>query len=156
MYYTSTDYCSGNRLSFDIMTEVTFDTSFDTLGSDKHRYVIKAMEDSNVRLSVLIQAPKLGFRNLDRYLFPSSINGKKAFTGFLKSLLKKRLTVSKENGKDIFSYVLDAKDPDTGTGLQMSELSTEMATLVVAGKCQFCFIVIVLCQSLANHNADRL
>ena len=124
---------SGNRLSFDIMTEVTFNVSFDTLRSPQYRHILEAMEASNLRLSVLLQDPNLAYRKMDRHLFPKSLEGKSTFTAFLKKLLKQRLSTTDATIRDIFSYVLGAKDPVTDTGLSASELSTEMATLVVAG-----------------------
>ncbi|ODA79281.1 hypothetical protein RJ55_04874 [Drechmeria coniospora] len=65
-----------NNLAFDIMTSVSFDSEFDTMGSPEYRYAMQAIEDSNVRLGVLIQAPELNFAKMDRKLFPKALVGR--------------------------------------------------------------------------------
>lgn len=124
-----------NYLAFDTMTTVSFDSDFDTIRNPENRYPIGALEESNVRLGVLLQEAKLTSFNLDKYLFPASIIGRNQFVGFLRKLLKKRLqAVGLSDGKDIFSFLKDCKDPDTGAELTPIELSTETALFVVAGK----------------------
>ncbi|KAM0450923.1 hypothetical protein ACHAO4_006315 [Trichoderma viride] len=123
-----------NYLAFDTMTTVSFDSDFDTIRNPENRYPIGALEESNVRLGVLLQEAKLTSFNLDKYLFPASIIGRNQFVGFLRKLLKKRLqAVGLSDGKDIFSFLKDCKDPDTGAELTPIELSTETALFVVAG-----------------------
>lgn len=41
--------------------------------------------------------------------------------------------LAQEGRKDIFSFLLEAKDPDTGEGFSMPELWMEGNTLIVAG-----------------------
>ncbi|KAL7896740.1 cytochrome P450 [Trichoderma sp. SZMC 28014] len=123
-----------NYLAFDTMTMVSFNSDFDTIRNTENRYPIGALEESNVRLGVLLQESKLTSFNLDKYLFPASIVGRDKFVGFLRKLLKKRLqAVGLSDGKDIFSFLKDCKDPDTGAELSPVELSTETALFVVAG-----------------------
>lgn len=131
-----------NYLAFDTMTTVSFDSDFDTIRNPENRYPIGALEESNVRLGVLLQEAKLTSFNLDKYLFPASIIGRNQFVGFLRKLLKKRLqAVGLSDGKDIFSFLKDCKDPDTGAELTPIELSTETALFVVAGK-RFRFYIV--------------
>ncbi|KAL6897582.1 cytochrome P450 [Trichoderma evansii] len=100
----------------------------------KNRYPIGALEESNIRLGVLLQESKLTSFNLDKYLFPASIIGRNQFVAFLRKLLKKRLqAIGSSDSKDIFSFLKDCKDPDTGAELSPIELATETALLVVAG-----------------------
>jgi hypothetical protein len=47
--------------------------------------------------------------------------------------MAKRLGATKPASKDIFSFLQDCKDPETGKDLTIAELSTETATFVVAG-----------------------
>ncbi|PYI02488.1 putative cytochrome P450 [Aspergillus sclerotiicarbonarius CBS 121057] len=121
-----------NQLAFDTMTSVSFDTDFDTLRTPQYRYVMEAIAASNIRLSVLLQAHELGTANLDRRLFPSSIAGGSQFVRFIRGLLGKRLK-SPGMGTDIFSFLQQCKDPDTGECLSLTELSTETATFIIAG-----------------------
>ncbi|RAL01215.1 cytochrome P450 [Aspergillus ibericus CBS 121593] len=54
------------------------------------------------------------------------------FVRFIRGLLGKRLKGA-GSGSDIFSFLQQCKDPDTGEGLTLPELSTETATFIVAG-----------------------
>lgn len=116
------------------MTAVLFDVDFDTLGSAEFRYAMHAIEDSNVRLGVLLQAPELSIGNLDSKLFPKAVSGRSRFVKFIRMVLAKRLASPKAHSKDIFSFLQDCTDPDTGKSLTVAELSTETATFIVAGK----------------------
>ncbi|GFN13539.1 cytochrome P450 [Aspergillus tubingensis] len=121
-----------DRLAFDTMTSVSFDSDFDTLRSSKYRYVIEAISASNIRLSVLLQAQELATGNLDGRLFPSSIAGRRQFVRFIRELLGTRLRAL-DKGGDLFAFLQQCKDPATGEGLGVTELSTETATFIIAG-----------------------
>ncbi|KAI9150038.1 Cytochrome P450 monooxygenase lcsN [Paramyrothecium foliicola] len=121
-----------NYLAFDTMTAVSFDTDYDTIGSLGHRYAITALEESNVRLGVLLQEPTFNMFNLDSKLFPAAIAARDQFVGFIRNLLKMRLKQA-NGGVDIFSFLQKARDPATGKELSLMELSTETALFVIAG-----------------------
>jgi cytochrome P450 len=124
-----------NYLAFDSMTAVSFDTDFDTINKPQYRYAMSALEESNVRLSVLLQEPRFTMLNLDRWLFPASIVGRDQFVRFIRRLLKQRLgALGATASADIFSFLHSCKDPDTGKELSPMELSTETALFVVAGE----------------------
>ena len=73
--------------------------------------------------------------NMDRLLFPASIKGRDMFVSFIRKLLKQRIQArDKVTGGDIFSFLEQCKDPDTGKELSPMELSTETALFVVAGE----------------------
>ena len=116
------------------MTATAFGTDFDTIDEPKYRYVIKAIEEANVRLGVISQALELTTFNLDRRLFLSSAIAAWKFGKFLSRLLRQRLEAENTGSKDLFSFLQKCQDPETGKGLTDSELSTETATFVVAGK----------------------
>lgn len=123
-----------NHLAFDSMTAVSFDTDFDTINNPEHRYAMSALEESNVRLGVLLQDPRFTFWNIDKWLFPKSIAARDQFVRFIRRLLKQRLRVTGVTpGADVFSFLQKCKDPETGNELSPMELSTETALLVVAG-----------------------
>lgn len=117
------------------MTAVSFDTDFDTINNPQYRYATAALEESNIRLSVLLQEPNFVMFNLDRWLFPASIAGRDQFVKFLRGLLKQRLQArGATTSTDIFTFLEQCKDPDTGKELTPKELSTETALFVVAGE----------------------
>ena len=98
------------------------------------RHVVPAIEESNIRLSVLWQAPELAFSGLDRKILPGSVRAARTFVDFLRMILKNRLQQKETGSRDIFSFLQQFKDPDTGEGLSIKELSAETATFLVAGK----------------------
>lgn len=124
-----------NYLTFDTMTALAFGCDLRTIEDEEHRYVIEAIEDANIRLGVISQAMELTFRHLDRWIFlKSAISGYK-FVKFLRKVLRQRLEKEDTGSKDLFSFLQQCKDPETGKALTHTELSTETATFVVAGNC---------------------
>jgi cytochrome P450 len=115
------------------MSDVIFGESYSLLEKPENRFVVTAIEDSNVRTSVLVQAAEVGIRRLDRYLFPQSIIGRNTFISFVNKLLKERMSAKPIKRKDVFSFLLDAKDPETQQGLGMAEIGAESTTMIVAG-----------------------
>ncbi|WYZ36342.1 hypothetical protein EsH8_XII_000092 [Colletotrichum jinshuiense] len=123
----------SDYFTFDVMSEVIFGMRYNTLKTESYRFVMKALEESNLRISTLVQASSLTIARLDKYLFPESIAARNRFLGFLASLLKNRPNASGSDNGNVFSYLETAKDPDGESTLSKSEIRAESATLVVAG-----------------------
>ncbi|TEA13258.1 Cytochrome P450 monooxygenase apf8 [Colletotrichum sidae] len=119
--------------TFDVMSEAIFGMKYHTQREPKYRYVMHALEESNVRISALVQASVLAIGRLDKFLFASSIKARNRFLGFLASLLKNRSKASFSDNGNVFSYLETAKDPNGESTLTKSEIRAESATLVVAG-----------------------
>lgn len=115
------------------MSNTIFGEDYDLLGTEKRRHVVKDIDESNVRTSVLVQAPEVLSFRLDKRLFPAAIQGRNRFLGFLAELLKGRYARPKSDRYDVFTFLLGAKDPDTGEGLKGAEIGAESATLIIAG-----------------------
>ncbi|KAI8260620.1 hypothetical protein K4K53_001693 [Colletotrichum sp. SAR 10_77] len=120
--------------TFDIMSEVIFGMKYNALREPKYRFVMPALEASNVRISALVQASSLALGRIDKYLFADSIKSRNKFLGFLGSLLKSRAKASFSDNGNVFSYLETAKDPDGESTLSKSEIRAESATLVVAAQ----------------------
>ncbi|OJJ42479.1 hypothetical protein ASPZODRAFT_170147 [Penicilliopsis zonata CBS 506.65] len=123
----------SNYLTFDIMSSLIFGENFDLLGSPENREIVKRIEDSNVRTGVLLQAGELATRRLDRRLFPDAIVGRNYFIRFVNQLLQKRMSAKPLKRKDVFSFLLDAIDPETQQGFTPAEIGAESTTMIVAG-----------------------
>ncbi|KAG8420376.1 Cytochrome P450 monooxygenase apf8 [Metarhizium acridum] len=119
--------------TFDVMSEVIFGMDHNALKDPTYRYAIKALADSNVRLGTLFQAPVLAIGRLDKYLFPTAIQGRNNFVKFLGSLLRSRTRASCSRSGNVFSSLETAKDADAGMTLDKSQIRAECAALVVAG-----------------------
>ncbi|EPS26280.1 hypothetical protein PDE_01216 [Penicillium oxalicum 114-2] len=123
----------SNYLTFDIMSKLVFGESFNLIGSPENRDIVQCIEDSNVRTGVLLQASELSTRRLDRKLFPHAIKGRNKFIRFVTDLLKQRMAAKPLKRKDVFSFLLDAKDAETNQGFTPAEIGAESTTLIVAG-----------------------
>lgn len=143
-----------NYLSFDMMADIIFGAHYDLLNDEKFRYVPEMIEKSNVRVSALVQFPRLSFFRLDKHLFQEAIFARNRFLKFVMRLVRDRMELSKGNvcgiyGKtactgngtsvspaklsDVYSKLADIKDPQTGASLRKEEIASESTTLVVAG-----------------------
>ncbi|KAI9745830.1 MAG: hypothetical protein M1818_000511 [Claussenomyces sp. TS43310] len=120
-------------LTFDIMTDVIFGEKYKLLETPQNREVVQSIDDSNVRTGVLLQAAELATCRFDRRLFPKAIIGRNAFIKFVNALLKRRMQAQPLKRKDVFSFLLDAKDPETQQGLATAEIGAESTTMIVAG-----------------------
>lgn len=117
------------------MSTLIYSASYDTLGKDAFRFVPRAIEDSNVRMSVILQAPELMLGRLDKKIFPRSITARNKFLKFLGSMiaLRSKAKPAEKHAEDIFSFLQKAHDPESGKGFGIEELVGESATLIVAG-----------------------
>ncbi|KAH8588193.1 cytochrome P450 [Bisporella sp. PMI_857] len=109
-------------LAFDMMADIVFSRSYNAIEKPDYQHIPQAIEGSNVRVSVLVQAAELRFWRLDKKLFPASIKARDSFVKFQKS-----------DYKDILSLVQNVHDPETGEKFTTNEIAAESATLVVAG-----------------------
>lgn len=126
--------CLANYLTFDIMSDVVFGETYNMIEKPDDRFVIECIERSNVRTGVLLQAAEVATRRLDRYLFTDAIRARDLFIKFVNKLLKSRLGALPLKRRDVFSFLLDAKDPETQRGLGVAEIGAESTTMIVAGK----------------------
>ena len=71
---------------------------------------------------------------LDQLLFRKLVHGTRRFQALSKSISDWRVAQGKNNGlRDLFSYLLEAKDPETGRGYTNEELIAEAGILIVGG-----------------------
>ncbi|KAF1973921.1 cytochrome P450 [Bimuria novae-zelandiae CBS 107.79] len=66
-------------------------------------------------------------------LFPSLYALRLKYFYLLKKMVKDRLAEGKTANEDLFSYVMDAKDPETGTKMRLGELVSEATFFFPAG-----------------------
>lgn len=122
-------------LTFDIMSGVVFGKRYDLLGSTTHRVIPKAIEESNVRVSTLLQSPGLRqIGRIDRWLFPKSIEARGTYLSFVGELMRQLMSPdSVAKTGTVMTALKSAVDPETGEKLSAKELMAESTTLVVAG-----------------------
>ncbi|RFU28638.1 hypothetical protein B7463_g7707, partial [Scytalidium lignicola] len=123
----------NNYLAFDIMADVILGQKYNLLDDSSNRFVVEAIENSNVRVGVLIQAPEISIFRLDKWLFRDAIKARNLFIKFVNRFLRERMSQSGSGTKDVFSILITAKDPQTGEGFRLAEIGSESTTLMVAG-----------------------
>lgn len=134
-YQITYQYFTGNYLFFDIMTNLVFGMDYNLVQEDKFRYVPQCIEDSNVRMSVIVTDSKWKTFGLDRRLFRGALTSRDRFLKFVGRLLKENSKREVDDKRqDVMSLLTGCKDPESGATLTQRELGAEAITLVVAGK----------------------
>lgn len=132
-----------NWLVFDIMGDLVFGRSFGTLGEKpENRRGIFLLGRAARRNYTVAAMPALLYTGLEKVLplLRGLYLDRCQYLAFGKKQVMERTTEHAKAGpqmetgrKDIFSFLLHAKDPETGDGMPMPELWMEGNTLIVAG-----------------------
>jgi len=123
----------------DIMGDLVFGKSFGTLAANpENRNAIRLLGRAARRNYTVACMPFLHQSGLERWLppFRGLFLDRLQYLAFGKrQVVERSQNTSLDNSgrKDIFHYLLSAKDPDTGEGMPKSELYMESNTLIVAG-----------------------
>lgn len=135
----------SNWLVFDIMGDLVFGRSFNTLQKSENRRGIFLLGRAARRNYVVAAMPALLYSGLEKVLplLRGLYLDRCQYLAFGKKQVMERTkeggfgqpgSPSMESGRrDIFSFLLHAKDPETGEGMPMPELWMEANTLIVAG-----------------------
>ena len=116
------------------MGEFGFGNAFNMLEKEDNRFIIDAIAASNMRTSVYAQIPELAKFKLEKIFYPQGARMRQRFLDLTKSLAESRADLPKDHKGDLFSLVVEAKDPETGKGFSLPELWSESKFLIVAGK----------------------
>lgn len=135
----------SNWLVFDIMGDLVFGRSFNTLRKPENRRGIFLLGRAARRNYVVAAMPALLYTGLEKVLpfLRGLYLDRCQYLAFGKQQVMERTkeggfsqpgSPSMESGRrDIFSFLLHAKDPESGDGMPMAELWMEANTLIVAG-----------------------
>lgn len=129
-----------NWLVFDIMGDLVFGKSFGTLGERvENRRGIFLLGRAARRNYVVGSMPALLYTGLEKVLpiLRGLYLDRCQYLAFGKKqvmdVMERQKNGEGKGRKDIFSFLLTAKDPETGEGVPMPELWMESNTLIVAG-----------------------
>lgn len=129
-----------NWLVFDIMGDLVFGKSFGTLGERvENRRGIFLLGRAARRNYVVAAMPALLYTGLEKVLpiLRGLYLDRCQYLAFGKKqvmdVMERQKRGEGKGRKDIFSFLLTAKDPETGEGMPMPELWMEGNTLIVAG-----------------------
>jgi hypothetical protein len=109
-----------------------FGYSLNLLRDDTNAFMLPGMSGSNYRNNVYIQAPMVKWLGVEPF-FLGLWRVRVKYLFLLRRLVKARLSEGKDAKEDLFSYVVDAKDPESGTGINVDELWTEATFFIGAG-----------------------
>lgn len=120
------------RLGVDIIGRYGFGHKLNTQTEEQNRFAIEGLAGVSYKTNVYIQAPISLWFGLELW-FPKLYMLKIKYLFLLKRMVKERLAQGKKPREDLFSYLLDAKDPETGAEMRMGELVSEATTFFPAG-----------------------
>lgn len=120
------------------MGEFGFGKAFRMLEKPDNRFIIDAIAASNIRTSVYVQYPELAKFKAEKVLYPNGSKLRKRFLDLTRVFAESRVEKHTDYKGDLFSHVVEAKDPETGEGFSLPELWSESKFLIVAGKSSNC------------------
>ena len=122
-------------LIFDVLGELLFGESYETSLRPDNRYFLELMKFSVKFLYIVGQMPALKKLGLGRLAFRGLKSKRDAQLAFSRRQMQARNELGSDTDRrDIFYYLLQARDPETGLGYSSSELQSECTLLLGAGE----------------------
>lgn len=122
------------HLQYDVMGEFGFGQSFELQIKPDNHFLIDAVAATGHKAGFYVQYPALKKLQLDRLLYWKGVQMREKYLHLMSNLVKTRLAAGKNSQNDLFSFVVDAIDPETGRGFTEAELWAESRFLLIAGK----------------------
>lgn len=132
-------------LAYDIMGGFGFGRSFELQTKPDNRFITDAVAAASLRSGVYSQYPELAKFKLEKIIYP---NGSKMYEKFKQvagALVAERSSAKKDSQNDLFSFIIDARDPETGLGFSHTEIWSEARFLLVAGEQNSTMVSVPLC-----------
>ncbi|KAI9842226.1 MAG: hypothetical protein M1837_007371 [Sclerophora amabilis] len=121
-------------LSFDTMGDICFGRSYGMMNGDENRYIIDVLADGAQGLNIVGHMPGLLKIHLDKLLFRKLVQGTQRYEAYSKAQSDARVRQDPQiECRDVFQFLLEAKDPETGQAFSMPELVSESSLLIIAG-----------------------
>ena len=120
------------RLGLDIIGRFGFGYRLNTQTEETNRFVLPGLGGASYKNNVYMQAPMVKSFGLE-FFFPRLYALRMKYFYLLKKMVKERLAEGKTAREDLFSYLMDEKDPDTGIKMTLAELVSEATIFFPAG-----------------------
>ncbi|KAH8728260.1 cytochrome P450 [Phaeosphaeriaceae sp. PMI808] len=120
-------------LGFDISVELGFGYNLKLQSGAENRWMVEAMSTSNWRINLYIQWPSLKKLNLEKVFLPILLPKVLRYHRLVKKMVTSRRAEEKHARPDLFSFISDYKDPESGQKLSSRELWSESTFLIPAG-----------------------
>ena len=121
-------------IGYDIMGDFGFGQSFELQTKADNRFLMDAVVATSRKAAIYLHYPALAKLRLERLLSQKTVLMREKYLKLMSDLVKSRLEADKNLHNDLFSFLINAKDPETGQGFTESELWAESRFLLIAGK----------------------
>ena len=122
------------HIGYDIMGDFGFGQSFELQEKTDNRFLMDAVVATSRKAAVYLHYPALAKLQLEKLLARRTLWMREKYLNLMSYLVKSRLEADKNLHNDLFSFLVDAKDPETGEGFTESELWAESRFLLIAGE----------------------
>ena len=123
----------ANYYTFDVMGDVVFSRNFDMLKNPDNRFVLNVLSEGIKGLYMVGYMQIILKLQMDKWLFTSLDKDLKRYEAFSKAQSDERMKTEPKT-RDAFSFLLEAKDPETGQKFTTDEMISEAGLLITAGK----------------------
>ncbi|KAF1955978.1 cytochrome P450 [Byssothecium circinans] len=120
-------------LGLDVIGQLGFGAAFNLQTSTENRFMVAGLETSNFRTNLYIQFPLLKKIGMEVALYPFILTSQMRYYKMLRDLIVARRSEGKHDKKDLYSFVVDIKDPETGEGMRLRDIWSEAAFFMPAG-----------------------
>ncbi|ORY19062.1 cytochrome P450 [Clohesyomyces aquaticus] len=129
--FNMTDSCK--YLGVDVMAQFGFGQSFNLQESEENRFFPEAAKLMNLIVGVYYNFTDLAKAKLHVIFAKRALALRDKIRPLMQKIVSERIAVGKNAYQDLFNFVLEAKDPETGKGFALPELWMEAQLLLIAG-----------------------
>ena len=135
----------GTYMTVDVISELSFGNSLEMLQKVDNRWITESISSYIRRSFMAMQYPSVfshggsSWLSADTWLFPRLLKDRARYLDATIGVVQRRIDAndSMKERKDIMSYLLAAKDPETGENLQLAEVWSEAYLMISAGTSSF-------------------
>ncbi|KAF2872743.1 cytochrome P450 monooxygenase-like protein, partial [Massariosphaeria phaeospora] len=120
------------RLGMDIIGRFGFGYTLNMQTEDTNHFVVPGLAGGSYKNNVYMQVPMVKWFGFE-YFFPKLYKLRMKYYYLLQRMVKERLGEGKDAKEDLFAHVMEAKDPETGTEINLGELVSEATFFFPAG-----------------------
>jgi cytochrome P450 len=131
--------CS-RHIGYDIMGEFGFGQTFNLQTKEDNRFLIDAVIATSLKAGIYMIYPAPQKLRLEMLFYKRGLAMREKYLNLMSNLVRTRLAAEKDSQKDLFHFVVDAKDPETGKGFTEDELWAESRFLLIAGNHRHVFL----------------
>ncbi|KAL9074807.1 MAG: hypothetical protein Q9157_004239 [Trypethelium eluteriae] len=126
-------------LTLDVLGHFGFGQSFEMQNSDRNHFIIDLIKAASRISGVFAQYPKLAKYRIERFANPEISAARQRFGKLTKELAETRLLNHQNTKVDLFTFIIDAEDPETQQGFTLNELWAESRLFTIAGQLALLF-----------------